>query len=134
MGICNVFWLLPTFSVWPASRQLPADQPVKRGITLKQGMPILFEIAELFTNMDEVTALAVYLLEGIGKGGREYVRSLKDSKSSPKDSAHDVLEHWCAKKPTAAFGGELLRVLERKAVSPRAAEDFRSQLLPVGGE
>ena len=99
-------------------------------------MSILHGIALSFTNFDDVTALAVHLLEGVGSGGRVYVQRLKDSDSKikPVVAAHDVLETWCTKKPTEAHGCELFRVLQRKEVCPQAAEDFRSELLQERGE
>ena len=97
------------------------------GIRLTQGQPILYEIAQYFTNIDCVMALAVYLLHGIGMGGRAYVASLQGSVA---DKAHSVLEHWCLKKAEKATGAALYSILVKQFVCPQAAADFCSKLAP----
>ena len=90
-------------------------------------MPILYEIAQYFTHIDCVMALAVYLLHGVGMGGKAYVDSLQGSVAA---KAHSVLEHWCVNEPEKSTGAELYSVLEKKSVSPRAAAAYCSKLVP----
>ena len=103
------------------------DGDTSGGIPLTEDMPILLEIAQYFTNIDNVTALAVYLLYGVGSGGKAYVDSLNGSTEA---KAHAVLVRWSSKKPENATGAKLYSVLKNKSVSPSAAVTFCKALMP----
>ena len=90
-------------------------------------MPVLLEIAQYFTHIDNVTALAVYLLQEVGSGGKTYVDSLN---GSPESKAHAVLVRWSSAEPEKATGAKLYSVLKKKSVSPSAAVAFCTALVP----
>ena len=102
------------------------------GVRLTEASPVLREIAQHFTVFNDVQSLAVYLLEDIDQGGLPFITSLSSPGTHlpPSKMALSVFQKWCRRKPSDAFGGRLLEVLEKNNVHPSAAQHFKQELLP----
>ena len=113
---------------------LPVDADVSTctGVHLTEASPVLREIAQRFTDFNDVQSLAVYLLENIDQGGLPFIASLSSPGTHlpPSKMALSVFQKWCRRKPSDAFGGQLLEVLEKENVHPSAAQHFKQELLP----
>ena len=109
-----------------------ADLSTCTGVRLTEASPVLREIAQHFTVFNDVQSLAVYLLEDIDLGGLAFITSLSSPGThlAPSKMALSVFQKWCRCKPSDAFGGRLLEVLEKKNVHPYAAQHFKPELLP----
>ena len=110
-----------------------ADLSTITGVRLNdEASPLLHKIAEHFTDFNDVQSLAVYLLEDIDQGGLAFITNLSSPGTHlpPTKMALSVFQKWCRRKPSDAFGGRLLEVLEKENVHPSAAHHFRHELLP----
>lgn len=106
-----------------------ADSDDNQGKELRQGMKLLLNISQSISSLKDVYAIATDLLEDIEpNGGSAWVGGKKSNGGTldPSMTAHDLLEHWCAKSPTTPYGGRLFKALEE--VVPRVASEFRSKL------
>ena len=105
----------------------------RQGVPLREGDLLLYEISRTFTDLADVTALAMHLLEGVVEGGgHAFVRMRQEAGTNTTSPtiAHDVLCEWCKRRPEHAHGGRLLSVLEDTSVLPITAEQFRERLVP----
>ena len=105
----------------------------QEGVRLSKGSVILFEIAQRFSNANQVKALAVYLLEGVKDGGASFLEGLTVPGAIPDQAsnAFAVLREWCDQKPEESYGGKLFNVLSSEHVNPRIALKFESRLIPA---
>ena len=108
----------------------------KAGVHLTEGSAVLYDIVDEFTTRGSVKALAIYLLEGVDRGGAAYVEKLLDAdpERDLSDVAFNTLRLWCSAKPQESYGGKLVNVLrERKVGQADTAEKFLCKLVPEGG-
>ena len=109
-----------------------------RSVVIRKEDAVLHDIAQLFTRLQDVIALASLLLDGVGTGGWDFVHMhwLPGGVPDPKYVAQSVLQEWARSCPRKCHGEYLLGVL--REVHAYAAEKFETRLVPSkdcdGGE
>ena len=91
---------------------------------------LLWDISKEFFDYESVLALAILLLDGVGRGGYAFLQShFQPGVAVPKNVllAHNVLREWLDEKPRETRRGKLFEVLLE--ANPLAADAFRAKLL-----
>ena len=88
---------------------------------------LLWEISQKFATREQCTGLAVYLFDGSGTVGHDFVRSRVERGASCTEIAHDILCHWCRLKSWQAKGRDLYGVLNTIGMND-TANDFHLRL------